>query len=442
MLMHVALPHVALDMPDRSVSRRRGQWRPAPDAPTARALVSGRSHGSTIAAPAAEPDPHAGCARAAPTPGSPTSSRSPSSRSRPSSRRTTCCRGEATSAGRRLRRRDRPARRGRRAHRRRARGRGGPPRGGGGEPTRRRRARGDEDDEDADEPAPPAPRPPRRGAAARGARPARGHLRPRRGGLRPVARPRGRRRRRLRRALGRAPAGRGHDRGRPDRHQAGRRCRRRRRGLTRAPDARARLRARDAAAVGRVGHDRLGRRSTSTPAIGRCYERNLAWAIGDADELDADELDRDIDRLFDDAGLRHRRLAVEPPAAARLAPGLAALGYERRRASLPRVRRRPARAAARADRRGRIEASSPPTTAGCARTPTCVRARCRPSAPTSASITGPSARAGADERCFAVLGADGDPAASGQALGRATAWRRSRTSSACTSTAAAATGAT
>ena len=47
---------------------------------------------------------------------------------------------------------------------------------------------------------------------------ARGHLRPRRGGLRAVARPGRRRRPRLRRALGRPPPGHGDDRGGPDRH--------------------------------------------------------------------------------------------------------------------------------------------------------------------------------------------------------------------------------
>ena len=57
----------------------------------------------------------------------------------------------------------------------------------------------------------------------------RGHLRPRRRGLRPVAGPGDRRRRHLRRALGGPPPGRGDGRGRPDRHQAGRRWRRRRR---------------------------------------------------------------------------------------------------------------------------------------------------------------------------------------------------------------------
>jgi hypothetical protein len=81
------------------------------------------------------------------------------------------------------------------------------------------------------------------------------------------------------------------------------------------------------AAVGRVVTTAWGQVYLE-PAIGRCYERNQAWAVGDAGGADARALDRDVDRLFQDAGLPHRRLVVEPPAAARLAPGLAALGYE------------------------------------------------------------------------------------------------------------------
>ena len=61
---------------------------------------------------------------------------------------------------------------------------------------------------------PRRPHPPPRGRHG----PVRGHLRPRRGGLRAVARPRRRGQPDLRRALGGPPAGRGHDRGGPDRH--------------------------------------------------------------------------------------------------------------------------------------------------------------------------------------------------------------------------------
>ena len=55
-------------------------------------------------------------------------------------------------------------------------------------------------------------------AAGRTPRVVRGHLRPRRGGLRAVARPRRRGQPDLRGALGGPPARRGHDRGGPDRH--------------------------------------------------------------------------------------------------------------------------------------------------------------------------------------------------------------------------------
>ena len=112
--------------------------------------------------------------------------------------------GESEGAGRHgLRRRDRPARRGRRADRRRARGARPsapprrPPRPSAAPPTRPTRTRprpSDEDeDDDAKRRAAAAPRRPRARRAAAARRPARGHLRPRRGGLRPVARPRRRR---------------------------------------------------------------------------------------------------------------------------------------------------------------------------------------------------------------------------------------------------------
>ena len=130
-------------------------------------------------------------------------------------------------ARRRLRRRDRSARRGRRADRRRARGRRG-------------RARPRRDEEEDEEPrrtrsAAARRRRGRRGGRGRtrppqGAGHARGDLRSRRRGLRPVARPRRPGRPRLRRVLGRPPPRRGHDRGGPDRDPP---RRRRRLGATR-----------------------------------------------------------------------------------------------------------------------------------------------------------------------------------------------------------------
>jgi len=80
------------------------------------------------------------------------------------------------------------------------------------------------------------------------------------------------------------------------------------------------------AAVGRVVTAGWGQ-AFLDPPLARCYERNQAWAIGDAAGLDAAALDAAVDRLFAPAGLGHRMLAVEPPAATRLAPGLAELGY-------------------------------------------------------------------------------------------------------------------
>ena len=80
--------------------------------------------------------------------------------------------------------------------------------------------RGDEDDEER--PRPPS-RPSRRTRPALPGprqRPARGHLRPRRGGLRPVARPRRPGQPDLRRALGRPPPDRGPRRGGPDQSSA------------------------------------------------------------------------------------------------------------------------------------------------------------------------------------------------------------------------------
>ena len=94
----------------------------------------------------------------------------------------------------------------------------------------------DDDEDDDDEDAGKKRRRGRRGGRGRrkgGARRARGDVRPRRGGLRALARSRGRGQPRLRRALGRPPAGQRHDRGEPDRDPP--RRRRRRRRLSRAP---------------------------------------------------------------------------------------------------------------------------------------------------------------------------------------------------------------
>jgi hypothetical protein len=79
------------------------------------------------------------------------------------------------------------------------------------EKPKRRRSRGG---------GPPTPRGP---PQAQGRHAARGHLRSRGGGLRPVARPRRPGRPGLCRVLGRTPAGRGDDRGGPDRHPSRRR---------------------------------------------------------------------------------------------------------------------------------------------------------------------------------------------------------------------------
>jgi ribosomal protein S18 acetylase RimI-like enzyme len=91
-----------------------------------------------------------------------------------------------------------------------------------------------------------------------------------------------------------------------------------------------------ALAFERVMHAAVGRVVTTAwgdvfldPAIGRCHERNQGWATDDAGGLDAAAIDRDLDRLLGGAGLAHRRLLVESPAAQRLADGLAARGYDR-----------------------------------------------------------------------------------------------------------------
>ena len=90
----------------------------------------------------------------------------------------------------------------------------------------------------------------RRAGASAPPGPARGHVRPRRGGLRAVARPRRPGRPRLRRALGRPPARRGHDRGGPDRDPP-RRRRRGRRRLTSTASSRTCARSRTRSPSGR-----------------------------------------------------------------------------------------------------------------------------------------------------------------------------------------------
>ncbi len=104
------------------------------------------------------------------------------------------------------------------------------------------RSEDEEDEEDQDDQrgaprqAPPQTRRTRWTRAAQGRRSTRGHLRPRRRGLRAVARSRGPGRSGLRRVLGRPSSRRGHDRGGPDRDPArGRGIRGRRVGLASRP---------------------------------------------------------------------------------------------------------------------------------------------------------------------------------------------------------------
>jgi hypothetical protein len=89
-----------------------------------------------------------------------------------------------------------------------------------------------------------------------------------------------------------------------------------------------------ALAFERAMHGAVGRVVTAAwgqaflePGLARCYERNTAWAVDDAAGLSAAALDREVDRLFRDAGLGHRRVVVEPVAVARLDAGLQGLGY-------------------------------------------------------------------------------------------------------------------
>jgi GNAT superfamily N-acetyltransferase len=65
-----------------------------------------------------------------------------------------------------------------------------------------------------------------------------------------------------------------------------------------------------------------------SPAIDRCYDRNMLWVAGDGDGIGAGTLDSNAERLLGGAGMAHRRLFVEPEADARLREGLIAAGYE------------------------------------------------------------------------------------------------------------------
>jgi GNAT superfamily N-acetyltransferase len=164
------------------------------------------------------------------------------------------------------------------------------------------------------------------------------------------------------------------------------------------------------AAVGRVVTTAWGQ-AFLEPTIARCYERNQAWAVDDAAGLAASALDRDVDRLFAGAGLAHRMLAVEPPAAARLAGGMRALGYAPNRhlylafegppPPAPRARVREVGIEAVAAGNERYLRTDRDTAFGRDAT---VRAHIVEHHRTYGS-------AGADERCFAVLDQAGEPAA-------------------------------
>jgi GNAT superfamily N-acetyltransferase len=65
-----------------------------------------------------------------------------------------------------------------------------------------------------------------------------------------------------------------------------------------------------------------------TPAIGLVYDRNLLRLIGDAAGLDAAAADAHAERLHAAAGVGHRRILAEPATGEHLEPGLRALGYD------------------------------------------------------------------------------------------------------------------
>jgi GNAT superfamily N-acetyltransferase len=80
-------------------------------------------------------------------------------------------------------------------------------------------------------------------------------------------------------------------------------------------------------AVGRVVTAAWGQAFLDA-TLPRCHDRNCLWATGDAGGVDAATLDAAAERLLGDAGLLHRRIAVEEPADARLRDDLVALGYD------------------------------------------------------------------------------------------------------------------
>ena len=179
-------------------------------------------------------------------------------------------RGDRPARLRRRRDRGRARGRGRAARRRGGQGgRGGRPqgrRGGGegeaGEAERRGRGRRQAEARPRALARRPQPQAHRRAAA-------RGHVRPRRGGLRPLAGPGRAGRPRLRRALGRPPAGRGHDRGGSDRDPP---CRRRRGRRRLTPGSAARARAFDAGVFERAAEQVVrstARRCCPTPSLPR-----------------------------------------------------------------------------------------------------------------------------------------------------------------------------
>ena len=193
-----------------------------------------------------------------------------------------------------------------------ARRRGGRAQGGrGGAAAEAAAAAEAEDDEDEK---------PKRAARRRGGRsrrrtapdgPARGHVRPRRGGLRPVAGPRRAGRPDLRRALGGPPPRRDHDRGRPDRDPP----LRRRRGRQTTTDRRARG-DRLAARAGRAGRAMRSSRGRTAPCCGRRRRPTTGTSTPSASRARGltprGARWRAADELL--AGSRHRKLDVEDEA--------------------------------------------------------------------------------------------------------------------------------
>ena len=146
---------------------------------------------------------------------------------------------------------------------------------------------------------------------------ARGHVRPRRGGVRAVAGSRRPGRPDLRRALGGPPSRRDHDRGRPDRDPQGRRRRGRRERLSTAPPRsrggarRTRLQCEQRRAVGArqgpahaFGPELLGRELR--PGRGRCGRSCARRRSPRRDELLADCAHRKLEIEDEVAGARLR----------------------------------------------------------------------------------------------------------------------------------------